>query len=133
MYSLCLNLSLSVSYGTFTIKEHDKPNCFSQKKYWKNKNMRTFFLYLASISVMSLLQTNYNNLFFFFHPISAMPLPHIFFPSISAMTLPQTNWNNFFPSYFSNAIATIPFHKFFFLFRNDMCTQFLSGRLLLLN
>ena len=27
----------------FVIEERDKPNCFSQKKYWKNKNMRTFF------------------------------------------------------------------------------------------
>ena len=27
----------------FVIEERDKPNCFSKKKYWKNKNMRTFF------------------------------------------------------------------------------------------
>ena len=29
----------------FVIEECDKPNCFSKKKkkYWKNKNMRTFF------------------------------------------------------------------------------------------
>ena len=38
---------------------------------------------------------------------------------------------------FGNAIATIPFHFFFFFLRNDKCTQFLqqilSGRLLLLD
>ena len=27
---------------------------------------------------------------------------------------------------FGNAIATIPFHFFFFFLRNDMCTQFLQ-------
>ena len=27
----------------FVKEEHDKPNCFSKKKYWNNKNMRTFF------------------------------------------------------------------------------------------
>ena len=62
-----------------------------------------------------------------------------FFPPISAMALSQ-NKSIFFPSYFGNAIATIPFHSFFFSFfllRNDNNTQFLqqilSGRLLLLD
>ena len=61
-----------------------------------------------------------------------------FFPPISAMALSQ-NKSIFFPSYFGNAIATIPFHSFFFFFllRNDNNTQFLqqilSGRLLLLD
>ena len=46
--------------------------------------------------------TNQLQQFFFFHPISVMPLPQIhshkffFFPSISAMVLPKTNWNKFF-------------------------------------
>ena len=63
-----------------------------------------------------------------------------FFPPILAMALSQ-NKSIFFPSYFGNAIATIPFHSFFFFFflllRNDNNTQFLqqilSGRLLLLD
>ena len=46
--------------------------------------MRTFFLYLSSISTMSLPQTTN----FFFHPIQIHS--HIFFPSILAMALPQT-------------------------------------------
>ena len=43
----------------------------------------------------------------------------------------------FFPSYFGNAITTIPFHSYFFFLRNDNSTQFLqqilSDRLLLLD
>ena len=53
-----------------------------------------------------------------------------FFPPISAMALPQTK-TIFFPSYFGNAIATIPFHSFFIIFfnfflRNDNSIQFLQ-------
>ena len=32
----------------FVIEKRDKPNCFSQKKYWKNKNMRTF-IYISHL------------------------------------------------------------------------------------
>ena len=80
----------------FVIEKRDKPNCFSKKKYWKNKNMCTF-CYLSSISAMPLPQTNCNQKKKKFHPISVMPLPQIhfhkffFFPSISAMALPKTN------------------------------------------
>ena len=66
----------------FVIKEHDKPNCFSKKKYWKNKNMHTFFLYLSSIWVMPLPQTT------------------IFFPSYS------NSFPHFFLLNFRNGIAT---------------------------
>ena len=38
------NVSATIPFHFFfVIEERDKPNCFSQKKYWKNKNMRTFF------------------------------------------------------------------------------------------
>ena len=83
--------------------------------------------------------TECSNHYFFFPPIFSNDIATIatkFFSPISTMALPQTNCNRFFFSYFSNAIATNPFHKIFFL-RNDMCTQFLqqilSDKLLLLD
>ena len=46
---------------------------FRSKKYWKNKNMRTFFLYLSSISAMPLPQTTN-----FFFPTYSNSFPHFF-------------------------------------------------------
>ena len=117
MYSLYLNLSLSVSYGTFTIKEHDKPNYFSQKKYWKNKNMRPFFISLSSISAIPLPQTNCNNFFFllFRQCHCHKSIATLFFSlPISAMPLPQIHSHIFFSLYFDNGIATNQLQQFFF-------------------
>ena len=68
----------------FVIEERDKLNCFSKKKYWKNKIMRTFF----NISPLFRQCHCHKQQIFFFHPIQIHS--HIFFPSILAMALPQT-------------------------------------------
>ena len=68
----------------------------SQKKLLKNKNICTIYIYIYIFRQLSLSLLQF--------PISEMPLPKIkqFFFSFS--------------SYFGNAIATNPFHKFFFPF-----------------
>ena len=74
--------------------------------------------FFPSIWAMPLPQTNCNS--FFPPPILAMPLPqihcHIFFPLFRQCHCHKPIATIFFPSYFGNAIATNPFHKFFFFF-----------------
>ena len=60
---------------------------------------------------------------------------HNCFSPILAMTLPQTNCKKFF-SYFGKAIATNPFHFFFYkemIRAHIFLQQILSARLLLLD
>ena len=76
---------------------------------------------------------------FFFSPyfgnaIATITLPQIFFSPYFGYGITTISLSQIFFFYFSNAIATNPFH---FFLRNDTCTQFLqqilSARLLLLD
>ena len=137
MYSLYLNLSLFVSQGTFTIKEHDKPNYFGQKNTERIRIcvLFKFFFYISLLYFGNAIATNHffsscfggnsiatNQWSHFFLPLFRQCHCHkpigtiFFFPPTSAMPLPQFHSTNFF-----------------FFFRNDMCTQFLSDKLLLLD
>ena len=58
-----LKITLSIYQGTFTIKERDKPNCFSERLII----CILFFISLLYFG-MPLPQTNCNKIFFF-HPI----------------------------------------------------------------
>ena len=77
----------------FVIKERDKPNCFGQKKYCKNKNMRTF-LYISPL----------------FRQCHCRKQQIFFFPSYS------NSFPHFFPFNFGNVIATNYVLFFLFLF-----------------
>ena len=133
MYSMCLNLSLFVSWGTFTIRNERTWHTHktSQKKLLKNKNMCTVFFFLFNNSLSPpIFGKSIATIFFPFYfgsAIATNPFPQFFFPSISAMPLPTTNpFSQFFPLYFGNAIATNQLLLFFlFLLRNDMFTTFL--------
>ena len=74
-------------------------------------------------------QCHCNNFFFFFHPISVMPLSQIhshkfFFPSISAMALPQTNWNKFFSLLFRQCHCHNSIPLFFVIEERDKLNCF---------
>ena len=113
---------------------------------------QTIFFPLASAAI-PLPQINGHTFFFlyFVNAIATNQLQQFFFPSYFGNAI-ATNSFPLFPPYFSNDIATnqleqfffsppisampLPqFHStnFFFFLRNDMCTQFLSDKLLLLD
>ena len=85
------------------------------------------FCYLSSISAMPLPQTNCNKFFFFIlfrqchcHKFIATSF-FFFFPQFRQWHCHKPTGINFFPSYFGNAIATIPFY--FFLSKKNMTNQ----------
>ena len=87
----------------------DKPNCFGQKNTERIRICVLFF---------------YISLLYFGNAIATNQLQQ-FSPLFRQWHYHKPTATIFFSSYFSNAIATNPFHIFFFL-RNNMCTQFLQ-------
>ena len=87
------------------------------------------FCYLSSISAMPLPQTNCNKFCFFVlfwqcHCHKFIPTSFFFFPQFRQWHCHKSTRINFVPSYFDNAIATIPFH--FFLSQKNMTNQTVS-------
>ena len=102
---------------------------FRSKKYWKNKNMHTFF-FISPLFRQCHCHKPIATIVFFilFRQCHCHKFIPTFPPLFRQWHCHKPIGTIFFASYFGNAIATIPFHFFFsfFFLINDKCTQFLQ-------